>query len=114
MRIRLTDAAASRVKEQLGANGRLKLTYDAEGCGCAVSGVPALWIVDAPGPTDAETAAEPLPVLYEPRHEVFFDEEMKLDYHAQRDVFSLKSDTQIYHTQLLLKDRRKSQAASKA
>ncbi|MDT2273842.1 iron-sulfur cluster biosynthesis family protein [Paenibacillus larvae] len=30
----------------------LKLVYDIEGCGCAVDGVPALWLVNECKPTD--------------------------------------------------------------
>lgn len=31
----------------------LKLVYDIEGCGCAVDGVPALWLVNECGPIPA-------------------------------------------------------------
>lgn len=107
MRIRMTEAAASAIRERIGAgSGRLKLVYDAEGCGCAVSGVPALWIVDAPNPEDAESAGDPISVLYEPRHELFFDREMKLEYDSSRRTFSLKSDQQIFHPRMTIQDMR--------
>lgn len=107
MRIRMTEAASAAIRERIvDGSGRLKLVYDSEGCGCAVSGVPALWIVQAPGPEDAESDALPMSVLYEPRHELFFDREMTIDYDPSRRTFSLKSDQQIYHTRMMLRDQR--------
>lgn len=103
MNIQFTPAAAEAIRPELaGGLRRLKLLYDTEGCGCVVSGVPALQFVDRPGPDDREGEGDPFPFLYEPRHEVFFEPKMKIDYDAERGAFVLKSDGQIYTNHLRL------------
>lgn len=109
MRIEVTPAAAAKLAEVVppGSDGLLKIVYDTEGCGCAVSGVPQLWLVDQSGPADASVDCE-LPVRFriDPRQEVFFEERLTLDYNRESRGFILKSDSQIYHHSLSITDKR--------
>jgi uncharacterized protein YqkB len=107
MRITLTNAAAEELAERMGSRpGALRLVYDTKGCGCAVNGVPALWIADAPAEGDVLIAEEPLAVWIEPLHRIFFEDAVKLDYRADSRSFRLYSDNQIYHAALSVVDRR--------
>ncbi len=73
MKIIFSEAAQAKLLPLLEPGQvRLKLLYDTEGCGCVVSGVPALQLVDEQGPDDSPGDGVPIPFLYEPRHEVFF------------------------------------------
>lgn len=102
MEIRFSNTAKDKLLPLLqDSSARLKLLHDTEGCGCVVSGVPALQLVDAPGPDDCEGEGE-LPFLFEPRHEIFFEPVLKIDYDPVKAQFSLKSDQQIYTNHLRL------------
>ncbi|MFD0711635.1 iron-sulfur cluster biosynthesis family protein [Paenibacillus sp. GCM10027626] len=104
MHFTFTSSAVERLSAYLEeGNRKLKLHYDTEGCGCVVSGVPALQIIDTPDPEDVEGSGEPYAVWYEPRYEVFFEPRLKVDFDRSRGSFSLKSDNQIYtvHMRLL-------------
>lgn len=100
------SAAAAR---ELGRRHRpgetlFKLLYDTDGCGCAVNGIARI----VPGPFrsleegEALAAEDPYPVAYETRQEVFFEEELKLDYDASAQTFVLKSDSQFYNPHISL------------
>lgn len=109
MNIQLTNEASNRLS--ILANNQdviFKLVYDADGCGCAVSGVPALWMLDADDEELQHPVAskEPLPIIYEQRQEVFFEEHLKLDYRADRQSFVLSSSGQIYTNDLAIRDKR--------
>lgn len=111
MHLTFTEQAVQRIEAKLGAPDgryRLKLVYDSEGCGCAVSGMAQLWVVDGPQPDDRQAESEAFPVLYEPRHEVFFDETMTVDYPEGKRNFVLKSKGQIYNPMMNLIDKRSS------
>ncbi|MBJ6363624.1 iron-sulfur cluster biosynthesis family protein [Paenibacillus sp. GCM10012307] len=103
MKIVFTEAAQAKLLPLLEPeHAKLKLLYDTEGCGCVVSGVPALQLVEGPGPYDRPGEGQPIPFLFEQRHEVFFESELKVDYSAEKGQFSLKSDQQIYTNHLRL------------
>ncbi|WP_010273627.1 iron-sulfur cluster biosynthesis family protein [Paenibacillus senegalensis] len=109
MHVEVTERAAKQAAAQVGADGVLQLVYDSEGCGCAVSGVPQLWIISSED-ADLEllkAADAPVPILYEQRHEVFFEEELKLDYIPEKLSFRLNSKQQIYNNSMSLIDKRK-------
>ncbi|WP_309118540.1 iron-sulfur cluster biosynthesis family protein [Paenibacillus sp.] len=109
MYIHLTDAAAERLASYDLAEGeRFRLVYDAEGCGCAVSGVVALWLTNAPesDEREAETNAEQVSIAYLRRHEVFFEDRLRLDYNPERRAFRLSSNGQIYGNGIDVIDRR--------
>lgn len=105
MKIAFTSSAADRLAEGAAsaAGRRLKLVYDTEGCGCALDGVPALRRIDAPeaGARRAENS-EPFEVYYDPQHEIFFENALTVDYNKERSRYVLKSDNQIYTSNLRL------------
>jgi uncharacterized protein YqkB len=103
MHFTFTPSAVERLSEQLNGDSRsLRLLYDTEGCGCVVSGVPTLQLIESPGEDDKLGDGEPYSVWYEPRYEVFFEPELRIDYDKTRNSFSLKSDNQIYTANLRL------------
>ncbi|MFF2479434.1 iron-sulfur cluster biosynthesis family protein [Paenibacillus sp. NPDC058071] len=77
-------------------SSQLKLLHDTEGCGCVMSGVPALQLIAEATVDDKLAQGDPLPFWYEPRHEVFFEPELRIDYNPDKESLSLKSDSQIY------------------
>jgi len=105
MKIEFTRQAADRLRMQLpdGATG-LRLVYDTEGCGCAVNGVPVLRALagEAPPPKEAKAESEPFDVWYEPQHEIYFEDKLRIDYSDERGAYVLMSDNQIYTTDLRL------------
>lgn len=96
-----TDDAVEQLSGLLEEGNRsLRLKYDTEGCGCVVSGVPALELIQAPDADDKQAEGNPYKVWYEPRFAVFFEPSLKIDYSKERNAFSLKSDNQIYTNSL--------------
>ncbi|WJH34107.1 hypothetical protein N6H14_29880 [Paenibacillus sp. CC-CFT747] len=73
MQIVFTDAAKEQLETKAAGSGRLKLVYDTEGCGCAVNGVPDLWIEPAQPEHSGELAVESnyVPVACDRKSEVF-------------------------------------------
>lgn len=108
MHITFTEEAAKEIDSKLGApaGGKLKLVYDAEGCGCAVSGVPTLWITDKTDSNDFTVQDEPYLLLMDRKHEVFFEENMIIDYNKKGHCFILKGGGQIYNAHMRLLDER--------
>jgi uncharacterized protein YqkB len=107
MRLTLTDQAAEILRlRQADRPGAIRLVYDTEGCGCAVDGVPMLWMTDAPEAGDTSIAERPLQVWMDPRQTIFFEDEVRLDYRDATRSFRLQSDSQIYNSLLQVVDRR--------
>lgn len=109
MHITFTALAAEQITKRLGRQpGEVKLVFDSEGCGCSVSGVPTLWIVNQAGDKDLRADGTPFGLLYEQKHEIFFEDRMSLDY--QSSGFVLKSSGQIYNAHMRLIDKREVQS----
>jgi|HigsolmetaAR203D_1030402.scaffolds.fasta_scaffold00002_117 uncharacterized protein YqkB len=111
MFIQVTDEAAERLRALAQPGGAVfKLVYDAEGCGCAVSGVPALWMLDETSELirhHSHLTVSELPlILCETRHEVFFEDRMTLDIGATTGSLRLFSGGQIYANDLMVVDKR--------
>ncbi|MFC4304778.1 iron-sulfur cluster biosynthesis family protein [Cohnella boryungensis] len=107
MFIQWSDEAVAEIAARFGPGASTwKLVSDSEGCGCAMNGVAALWMLDEPESGDLRAGSNRLEVWYEKRHEVFFDELLRVSYDAGRRAFKLASDGQIYSNQLRLEDRR--------
>lgn len=107
MQIEITTLAAEQIRNQLHEqSATLKLAYDTEGCGCVVSGVAALWVVDGPGEFDRQAENSSFELLYDWRHEVFFEERLIIDYLPQHRSYILKSNQQIYNARMSLIDNR--------
>ncbi|MGX6442655.1 iron-sulfur cluster biosynthesis family protein [Neobacillus sp. K501] len=96
MEIKMTPAAAEKINERTeGKKGFLKLKYDTEGCGCAVSGVIALWFVPDVDEDDVRIETNSQPVYIEKAKTVFFDDQMTIDFSREANSFQLKSPGQI-------------------
>ena len=96
MQITITAAAAEKLKERInGREGYLKLKYDIDGCGCAVSGVFALWFVPELDTDDITIVTNDRNVYMEKAKTVFFDEKMTIDFSKASNSFQLKSPQQI-------------------
>lgn len=103
MFITFSASAAERLSPYLEDGTRkLKLLHDTEGCGCVVSGVPALELISEPSVDDQLADGNPFSFYYEPRHEVYYEPKLRVDYDAALNSFSLKSDSQIYTKNLRL------------
>ncbi|MEH7178629.1 iron-sulfur cluster biosynthesis family protein [Neobacillus vireti] len=96
MEIMITSAAAEKLNERInGTEGYLKLKYDIDGCGCAVSGVFALWYVPELDSDDMTIETNERTIYMEKSKTVFFDEKMKIDFSSASNSFQLKSPQQI-------------------
>ena len=103
MHITFSETAVRKLKPLLeDGTKKLKLLHDTEGCGCVMSGVPALQLVSEATVDDKVAEGDPFPFLYEPRHEVFYEPYLKVDYRESAGIFSLKSDNQTYTTLMRL------------
>ncbi len=91
----MTDSAERKLRTY--DNKIIKLAFDHEGCGCVMSGVPALWLVDEADGGDVLARGSALPILYEKRHAVFFEDSLTIDYDEGKHAFQLKSKQQTYH-----------------
>src|SRR5262249_52363118 len=111
MMVQWSNEALREMESRFGADAKIwTLVYDTEGCGCAVNGVPALWAQDGPEPGHKRAESEGPQVWHEPRHEVFFEERLRVGYLPEHRSFTLTSDGQIYTNRLRLLDRRTSAA----
>ncbi|MDQ8739394.1 iron-sulfur cluster biosynthesis family protein [Paenibacillus sp. LHD-38] len=101
MHITFSKAATDRLSPYLNDGiTHLKLLHDMEGCGCVVSGVPTLQLINEPSVDDKLAQGDPLPFYYEPRHEIYYEPMLRVDYDPARNTFTLKSDNQIYTSNL--------------
>lgn len=107
VRIHLTERAAAKIHDVTDEQTAVQLVYDAEGCGCAVSGVPQLWVIDLDKEHELEQAGDDMPLYIDPNQTVFFEPDMKLDFNQQNGLFRLASDQQIYHHALPLINKTK-------
>ncbi|SDM48606.1 iron-sulfur cluster biosynthesis family protein [Bacillus sp. OK048] len=96
MEIVITAAAAEKINQRTaGRKGYLKLKWDTEGCGCAVSGVIALWFVPELDTDDISFETNDRTIYIEKSKAVFFDEKMTIDFSTASNSFQLKSPQQI-------------------
>jgi uncharacterized protein YqkB len=105
-----TDEAINEIQARFGTDAIVwKLVFDSEGCGCAVNGVATFWAITAPLNGEKQAESNHFEVWYEQRHEVYFDDLMRVTYNADNRAFKLASDGQIYTNRLKLEDKRKSE-----
>ncbi|MBP2240768.1 uncharacterized protein YqkB [Cytobacillus eiseniae] len=106
MEIIVTEKAANKIESKLAnKNGYLKLKYDTEGCGCVVSGVSALWLVNGLEVEDHEIKTNIGSIYIEKSKEVFFEESMTIDFSEKANCFQLKSPNQYLNPRMSLYDR---------
>ncbi|MFD1774335.1 iron-sulfur cluster biosynthesis family protein [Paenibacillus rhizophilus] len=105
MKIHLTPLAEKRLKKRLGSQpGTFKLFYDTVDCGC--DGINVLLILDKPDTGDLHVEAGDLPVVVGNQHEIFYEEQLKLDADENTSSFKLSSDSQLYGQNILVRDMR--------
>lgn len=108
MQINITEMAEQKLAERTARKtGFLKLVYDIDGCGCAVNGVPALWLVKELNGTEAEVEANQRSIYMEEDQQVFFAESMTLDFSEKANCFQLKSPGEYLNPRLSLVDQTK-------
>jgi uncharacterized protein YqkB len=105
MELVFTDAALKRLQTKMqGKEGYLKLKHDTEGCGCIVSGIAALWLVDQPEGNDTKIQTNGPDLYMDYNTEVFFDEKMTIDA-PRGNHFSLKSPGEILNPAMKYYDK---------
>ncbi|MDM5298624.1 iron-sulfur cluster biosynthesis family protein [Bacillus pumilus] len=98
MYIQITESAATFMKKQQAAHEtkELLLRYDTDGCGCAVSGVPMIWLTsERTGEWEQLDHNQSFKLYIQTAQKVFFDEEMKIDLNEKANTLMLKSPQQI-------------------
>jgi len=107
MELTFTAAALTRLQQKTqGKKGFIKLKHDTEGCGCVVSGVAALWLIDTPEDNDTMIPTNGPDIYMDYNTEVFFDPKMTIDAQAGNH-FSLKSPGEILNPSLKYYDKTK-------
>jgi len=105
MMIQVTPLAEKKLTERLGDQpGIFKLFYDTEGCGC--DGINVLLIVNEANAGDLSVEAGKLPFVVAHQQEIFYEDKLRLDADARHASFKLDSDSQIYGTNVLVRDMR--------
>ncbi|MFC0271482.1 iron-sulfur cluster biosynthesis family protein [Metabacillus herbersteinensis] len=104
MNITFTEEAIVKIegKFENKTTHHLKLKYDTDGCGCVVSGVPALWIVTEKDEDDELIETNYVPVLVEKSKMVFLDEQLKISFNESANSFMLSSPAQILNPRMSL------------
>ncbi|MCR2820311.1 iron-sulfur cluster biosynthesis family protein [Lederbergia panacisoli] len=98
MKISISEEAARQIERKMDEKDLiLKLKYETDGCGCAVSGVPTLQLISKQDldKNDILIETDKLDVYMEKSKTIFFDEEMKIDYSQESQSFRLSSPGQI-------------------
>lgn len=82
-------------------NYKLKLFYDTVGCGCVNDGVVYLGLVDQVDPNrDILIKSDTYPVYIEKQYEIYYEEELILDFDHQYQCFQLKSPNQYINPRM--------------
>ncbi|MGD6795346.1 iron-sulfur cluster biosynthesis family protein [Metabacillus indicus] len=104
MEIKWTDRAMKKIEGSVQAHSdkQVKLKYDTDGCGCVVSGVTALWLVDEKDGDDVLVETNAYPVLVEKSKMVFLDEKMTIDFNETANSYMLTCPSQILNPRMSL------------
>jgi uncharacterized protein YqkB len=106
MKITITEAAAAKLAEKLeGKQGYVKLKYDIDGCGCAVNGVAVLWLENELDETETEISTNGIKMYIEKSKEVFFADEMTIDYSQTSGCYQLKSPNEYLNPRMSFFDK---------
>ncbi|HLU22393.1 MAG TPA: iron-sulfur cluster biosynthesis family protein [Bacillaceae bacterium] len=98
MKLTITDEAVNQIEaKKQNQDLVVKLKYETDGCGCAVSGVPTLQLMkqQALDQEDIALKTNAMDVYIEKSKEIFFADELKLDYSVQTGLFRLVSPGEI-------------------
>ncbi len=104
MHIQFTTEAIGKLQEKLKENQSryVKLKYDTDGCGCVMSGVTALWLVEEVESDDVKVETNDIPLYVERTKMVFLDEELTISFNASANCYMLKSPSQILNPRMSL------------
>lgn len=94
----VTPIAAKQIKQKMaGQNLAVKLKYVTEGCGCVLSGVPTLELVnkDDLDIDDIQVGKKDMPIYMEKSKLIFYDDQLKIDFSPESNSFRLASPGQI-------------------
>ncbi|TLS35676.1 iron-sulfur cluster biosynthesis family protein [Pseudalkalibacillus caeni] len=102
MEIRFTEEAKTKLEEQVKCypGTVLELYYDIDDCGCVVNGVTELRLVEKAEETEGALQTNYLPVFLEKKYQVFFDDEMTIDFVKKYSCFQLKSPNQMLNPRM--------------
>ncbi|GAB2573937.1 iron-sulfur cluster biosynthesis family protein [Gracilibacillus alcaliphilus] len=94
MKLTITDQALKKLmeinnEEQL----LLALTYDTEGCGCGVNGMPTITLIKEQTANQHQVECEQAQTVVQHQQAVFFNKDMKLDYNGA--TFRLSSPEEM-------------------
>ncbi|GIN73500.1 hypothetical protein J14TS2_39750 [Bacillus sp. J14TS2] len=99
MKLFITPEAEKQIKQKMRVNHSIvTLKYETEGCGCAVSGIPTLELINQQQVNEEDyvrVATDAMDVYIEKTKLVFFDDEMKIDYLQEKQIFRLSSPSEI-------------------
>ncbi|WP_307891907.1 iron-sulfur cluster biosynthesis family protein [Bacillus swezeyi] len=97
MQLEITEQARQAIEQAKEAypDKKIQLRYDSEGCGCAVSGVPVIWLTDELSGNCEPLKTNGIPMYIQSSQKVFFDEVMTIDYHEKAGALMLKSPAQM-------------------
>ncbi|MBO0995312.1 iron-sulfur cluster biosynthesis family protein [Bacillus sp. SD088] len=99
MKLFITPEAEKQIKQKMKVNHLIvTLKYETEGCGCAVSGIPTLELINQQQVNEEDyvrVATDAMDVYIEKTKLVFFDDEMKIDYLPEKQIFRLSSPSEI-------------------
>ncbi|WP_338442790.1 iron-sulfur cluster biosynthesis family protein [Bacillus spizizenii] len=97
MNIHVTDAAKQALQQAFDANPgkKAQLRYDAEGCGCAVSGVPTIWLAEELTGQCERLETNGILLYIQSSQKVFFDDQMTIDYNEKAKTLALKSPAEM-------------------
>ena len=104
MHLTFTKEAIEHLTPKLEENKHrvLKLKYDTEGCGCVMSGVTALWLVEEHEEDDIKLETNHVPIYVEKTKMVFLDEQLTISHNKTANCYMLKSPSQILNPRMSL------------
>ncbi|KAA9006619.1 iron-sulfur cluster biosynthesis family protein [Paenibacillus spiritus] len=106
MKLKATPRAEEKLKALLKDRpGTFKLYYDT-GAGCGCDGISVLRLLKEPEPGDISVEAGNLPLVITAEHELFYESELRLDADEHAPIFRLSSDSQIYSSNMRVRDER--------
>ncbi|MDA7027074.1 iron-sulfur cluster biosynthesis family protein [Bacillus sp. CLL-7-23] len=102
MQLTITEQAKQVIRQATETNPdkQIQLRYDTEGCGCAVSGVPTIWLMEELFGECELLETNGIPVYIQSSQKVFFDEMMTIDYDKKVGALMLKSPAQILSSRM--------------
>jgi uncharacterized protein YqkB len=103
MEIIFTETAKNQLSTVHFSGQLLKLQYDTEDCGCVVNGVPTLQLVEEVVSGDMKIKTNFVPVWIERAKQVFFDEQMTIDFLPTYHCYQLRSTNQMLNPRMKFK-----------